>query len=146
RREVPEPLRAVFLKVVIRLQEMMEPEHEAIVLRRPLAARSEDVQYAFSHPVGQLDSAGLRKPDLMAIAGENSTERLRGHPHARLTRIDVGKHAEDAVAIGRAAGKGIDVQKIVAGRCAELTRCLLQRSKAHLIQLPARCVRGYLDR
>ena len=70
----------------------------------------------------------------------NRFESFRGEPHAVLGGINVGEEAQDAVAVGRAGGKGVHVAEIVAGVQACGAAAFFDGAVAGVIELPVASV------
>src|SRR5262249_4830691 len=136
RRKRPELLAALLLKLIVHLEEIMEAEHEPIVGRAARTSWPEQAPRTFLHAgkPGGLEVAG--QPGFLAKAGEQHRERVRGGPDARLAGIDVHEETEDAPAVGRPTGEGIDVQQVVTGLLAQAPGGFFLRTKADAIQLP----------
>src|SRR5947209_6645082 len=122
--ETPVALEAAFLKFVIGLHEVMEAKHELVVRRTVATRRLEQADHALLPPALEAERLRRRQAYFFAKALEQLGERIGSYPNARFARIDIGEQAEDAITVGWPAGKGVDVEQIVARFLAQLARGL----------------------
>src|SRR6266481_6544392 len=136
-RKLPEALSATLLELFIDLEEVMKADHEVVIIRTRTSMRSKDAEHPLTQPACPAGRMIAWQSYLTAIALQQLDEGVGSDPNARLGQIDVGKNAQDAPAVGRSAGKGIDMEEIIAGSHAQTPSGFLLRSKADPIELPA---------
>src|SRR5262249_30936750 len=91
RREMPETLGTMLLKVLVDLQEVVEAKHEGVIGRAARPAWLEDVAHAMAQAADPARSSRRRQPCFAAVTGEQLGERVRRDPDARFLRVDVYK-------------------------------------------------------
>src|SRR5438046_3623714 len=109
RAEAPEALRTVLLELVVGLEIIVEAKHERIIQRALGPARSEQAQ----HLAAPAPTLARRQSCLRAETLEQSAEGFGSSPDTRLLQVDINKQAQDALAIGGPARKGIHVQEVI---------------------------------
>src|SRR5713101_4555587 len=135
-RKLPESLSATLLELFIDLEEVVKADHEVVIIRARTAMRSKDAEHPLTQPAGPAGRMIAWQSHQSAITLQQLGERVGSDPNTRLGQIDVGKNAQDAPAVGRSAGKGIDMEEIIAGGHAQAPSGFFLRSKADPIKLP----------